>query len=97
MTESTDRPIHRLTDKEAIKVALWLAIDTENSLIDAYRDQHTGTVPDHEPGVQIARRRIAAFQRVLDRYYGGARSAPLPGGKPVSIYKLMTAPDRNFQ
>ncbi len=58
----------RLTDKQAVRIALSVAIDTEESLVDAYKGDET------EPAVQEAKRRIAAFHRVLERYYGNRKS-----------------------
>ena len=86
--------MNQLTDKAAIKIALFLAIDTEMAMIDSYRD-HDGKIIEGEMGVQLARRNVAAFQRVLDRYYGGARRK-LPTGEPVSIHELMKAPASTF-
>jgi hypothetical protein len=56
----------RLTDKRAVFNALHIAIDTELSLIDAYK------FDKNEPGVKAAERNITAFRRVLKRYYGSA-------------------------
>jgi hypothetical protein len=80
----------KLTDKNAIKVALLVAIDTEESLVDAYRSPHTGKVDETEPGVIIARNRIFAFKRVLKRYYGITESPdPLKDAKVISLSDLM--------
>jgi hypothetical protein len=77
----------RYTDRQAIRVALELALDTEEAMCESYRD-HNGKVMEQESGVIIARRNIAAFRRVLDRYYGGRQPKP-NGGEPVSILQLM--------
>jgi len=57
------------TDRKAVLVALRIAIDAEESLIDAYRNHFTGAVDETEPGVKIARRNIADFKRVLRNRY----------------------------
>jgi hypothetical protein len=54
----------RLTDKRAVFNALHIAIDSEKSLVDAYKHDK------NEPSVQAAERNITAFKRVLKRYYG---------------------------
>lgn len=54
----------RFTDKKAVRLALFIAIDTETQTIEAYRYDRT------EDAVQNAERNIAAFRRVLARYYG---------------------------
>lgn len=74
----------RLTDQKAIRTALFIAIDTEESLIEAYGGEKS------EAAVQNAEKNIAAFQRVLDRYYAGARRKKPSSGKIVSILSLMT-------
>ena len=81
----------RLTDKQAIRIALLVARDTEESLVDAHRDHLTREVDESEQGVRIARRRIKAFERVLDRYYPGWRDdeSRIEKGRPVSIFRLM--------
>ena len=81
----------RMTDKQAIRIALLVARDTEESLGEAYRDHLTREVNESEEGVQIARRRIKAFERVLDRYYPGWRAddSRIQKGRPVSIFKLL--------
>lgn len=77
----------RLTDKKAIKVALHLAIDVEESLIDAYSD-----VPKDDPlrkeSVGRAQRNIDAFKRVLDRYFGGHKRLVV-SGKAVSLVQVL--------
>ena len=78
----------RYTNRAAIRVALELALDTEEAMCDAYRDGITQKIMEHEPSVIIARRNIAAFKRVLNRYYGGRQPKP-DGGEPVSIFRLL--------
>lgn len=73
----------RMTDKNAIRVALLIAIDTEESLIDAYGGNRD------EVGVQIAAKRIAAFKRVHERYFGALPGDPMPATRTVSIMTLM--------
>jgi len=80
----------RLTDKKAIWIALNLAWDTEQSLCEAYGNDQT------EEAVQHAQRRMEAFDRVGQRYYGATPSGrPMdrfPKGKPVSIFELFKQP-----
>lgn len=82
----------RLTDKTAIGIALRLAYDSEEAMCDAY--SHFAN-PEAEPAVIQARRRMAAFKRLLDRFYGG-HTVLEPTGKPISIFKLMSAPDQGY-
>jgi len=72
-----------LTDRKAIRLALNIAIDTEESLIDAYDNNAK------EESVKRAKQNIAAFKRVLDRYFGGRRPDPLAKGKFVSLTDLL--------
>lgn len=81
----------RITDKRAVLIALHLAIDTEKSLIASHRNAHTGHLNEDEPGVIRARHNIEAFNRVLDRYYGGKRPTATETGEPISILQLMRA------
>lgn len=74
---------NRITDKIAVRRALEIAIDTEESLMDAYNYDATADA------VKRAKKNIAAFRRVLDRYFGGQRKDPLQGGKFVNIFSLM--------
>ncbi|QIG69787.1 hypothetical protein EVB81_218 [Rhizobium phage RHph_I46] len=60
-----------LTDKKAIRMALHIAIDSENAIIDAY----SGRID--EPAVINAKRHIAAFRRVLKRYFPSQQKTPL--------------------
>jgi len=88
--------VKKLTDKNAIRVALNLAIDYEESLIDSYR-----TVPEQDPErqdvVERAQKRIDAFKRVLQRYYGVKYQNPLlkDVGKPISLMSLLKGPGDN--
>lgn len=66
----------RMTDRKAVEIALRIAIDTENDLIGGF--SHMPNM-DKEPGVITARRRVAAFRRVLSRYYEG---------KPLSLHEI---------
>ncbi|QIG73990.1 hypothetical protein PP935_gp215 [Rhizobium phage RHph_N34] len=89
-----------LTDKKAIRMALHLAIDSEKSLIDGYNNRA------EEPAVIDAKKNIAAFRRVLKRYFPNQQKTPmdqmiddgLKDGsiKHVNIYDLMKGkvPDR---
>lgn len=82
----------RLTDAAAIKLALHMAIDSEDSLIDAY--DHMRDTPEGQKAVSAAQKNIDAFRRVLKRYYAEPRSPgeiALDGAKvvTVSIYDLM--------
>lgn len=77
----------RLTDRAAIRIALSIAIDSEEALIDGY--SHF-PAPEKEASVVQSRKLIAAFQRVLDRYYGGKRAgAIIDNGERVSIYDIL--------
>lgn len=73
----------RRTDRRAIRLALEIAIDTEESMIDAYNMDES-----HE-AVKDARRNIESFKRVLDRYYGGGREDPFAGAKKISVFDLL--------
>lgn len=62
-----------MTDRDAVRVALYIALDTERSLVDGYNLMRPGgahRVDDEEPGVITARKNIAAFKRVLRNRYG---------------------------
>lgn len=74
----------RLTDKRAIQIALNIAIDTEDAMIDAYGDDKTAA------GAVQARKNIDAFKRVLTKYYGGPKKDPLlaSGAKRINIFSL---------
>jgi hypothetical protein len=86
----------KLTDRKAIRIALHIAIDTEEALIDAYRNSFTGQVPEEESGVIIARRNVTAFKRCLQRYYGeGGNEYKPKAGESVSIFELMKNPDKD--
>jgi hypothetical protein len=89
----------RLTDREAIRRALNLAVEWEISLIQAYDHSgayhldETGNVvrgPDEEGQCVIAecRKNIEAFKRVLTRYYG-QKPRSLDLGKSVSVSELL--------
>lgn len=78
----------RLTDKLAMRSALLIAIDTEESLIDAYTPSH-GPAKETEEGVIIARRRIKAFKRVLDRYFGGVPDDPFANSKSIPLHEVL--------
>jgi hypothetical protein len=85
-----------LTDKKAIRLALHQAIDYEDGLIDAY-----GNNPD-EPAVQDAKKHIAAFRRVLKRYFPAQQKTPLDrmiddGLKDGSIKSLTIEELRKLQ
>lgn len=69
----------KLTDRAAVRLALYLAIDYENSLIDAYRNgyvdnngvYHKNAIhPDNFDTTNSAAQNVEAFKRVLERYYG---------------------------
>lgn len=88
--------MQKLTDKQAIRVALNLAIDYEESLIDSYR-----TVPNEDPEkidvVGRAQKRIDAFKRVLQRYYGVKYQHPLlkDVGKPIPVLTFLRGKSDN--
>lgn len=79
----------RITDRQAVYIALQLAIEYEESLNEAYAH-----MPDDD-AVLHARHRIAAFKRVLDRYYPDKRKPKL-SGKMVSIFELMKGEIQDF-
>lgn len=83
-----------LTDKKAIEIAIWIAIDTEESLIDAYRHQFTNEIDETEGAVINARKNITAFRRVLSRYYpqssDSRRGITKAAGRPISILKMIS-------
>jgi len=63
----------RLTDREAVRRALLFGTEWERSLIDAYRDQ-SGSLnhldAENQRVVDDCRKNIAAFKRVMERYFG---------------------------
>lgn len=61
----------RITDRGAIRMALYLAIDCEET--------------EDDPA---SRRNVAAFKRVLDRYFGGHRP-PKIEDEPRSLRDLL--------
>ncbi|QNH71526.1 hypothetical protein PP938_gp030 [Rhizobium phage AF3] len=83
-----------LTDKKAIRSALYAAIEYEKSFIDSYRDSITRQIPENEEAVIVARGRIRAWKRVLERYFV-PRKDPIEEGlengtiKTINIYDLM--------
>lgn len=82
-----------ITDKQAIRIALELAREYEGTLIDSYRnvdDADTSKIA----AVGSATRRIEAFDRVLNRFFGGKRSDPTLDGKRISMLALLTSADR---
>lgn len=85
----------RMTDGVAIKRALGDAILYAESLIESYSGQF-GEPPDEtEPAVINARRDIAAWRRVLSRYYADPRipsdllAEELGKRRAISIMDLM--------
>jgi hypothetical protein len=72
-----------------MRTALIVAIGVERDLIECYRDRHTGKVDEMEPGIITARRRIAAFERVLNRYFGGTTTNPIDNAKRVSVFEII--------
>ncbi|AIK68468.1 hypothetical protein P10VF_255 [Rhizobium phage vB_RleM_P10VF] len=77
-----------LTDKKAIIMALHMAIDYEQSFIDSYRNN------SEEPAVQASRKHIAAFRRVLARYFPSRQKTPMQNmidtGLADGSLKMMT-------
>jgi hypothetical protein len=78
-----------LTDGKAIFLALQIAIDTEESLIDSY--SYYGKIDETEPSVIGARKNIAAFNRVLSRYFKGRelKKNKLEDGKVISLWDML--------
>lgn len=72
-----------LSDRDAVRLALYYAFEWEESLIDAYRNV-TG-FPNLEP-VERAQRNIAAFRRVLKKRYGVDGPPKISGGKSVDLF-----------
>jgi hypothetical protein len=72
-----------LTDRKAIRLALEIACDTEEALVDAWDND------DQEKSVVQAKRNIAAFKRVLDRHFGGRQLHKHEVGKSVSLLELL--------
>lgn len=71
----------KLTDKQAIRVALDLAIMYEDSYIEAFRNPHgPGHMEGYDDVIQGARDRIAAFKRVQDRFFKRGSGRPASGG-----------------
>lgn len=95
--------MQRMTDRIAIKMALGDAILYAESVIEAYRGEFGGKPDETEPAVIHARRNIAAWRRVLSRYYADPRTASdlldeaLAKCGTVSIMDLMrgSVPDRD--
>jgi hypothetical protein len=85
---------NRLTDAIAVRTALLVAIETEESYIESYRSRFSNEVDETEFGVIVARRRISAFKRVLTRYFNVPED-PIAKGlregtiKRVNIYDLL--------
>lgn len=89
----------RLTDREAIRRALYFAMDWERSLIGAYNPSRMyhhdsdgnliqGLDEESQRVVDDCRKNIEAFKRVLARYYG-EKPRSLDFGKPISIAELL--------
>jgi hypothetical protein len=77
----------KMTDREAVKRALFLAIEWERSLL--------GSEPG-EDAAALARFHIRGFERVLDRRYGAARMERPYGGESISLAELLRSPPRAF-
>lgn len=85
----------KLTDKQAIRVALSLAIDYEESLIDSYSSVSDSA--EKEDVVGRAQKRIDAFKRVLQRYYGVKYQHPMlkDVGKPIPVLTFLKGKQDN--
>lgn len=81
----------RLTDRKAVYIALVLARDYELQLIDAHKGLEN--FETHETVIHC-RRRIAAFERVMNRYFGGLPADPLKGTKLVDAMTMLRGKDR---
>ena len=81
----------RMTDHRAIRLALRYAIDWEECSIDSATSQFQAPDPETQAQIDQYQRNIAAFKRVLDKYFGGARPRKLPTGKAVSLRELLAA------
>lgn len=77
-----------MTDREAVRIALFLAIEWERSLI--------GSMRSDESEVMAAHKRISAFERVLDRRYGGWRGPQVRSGESISLADLLASGRREF-
>jgi hypothetical protein len=70
----------KLTDRQAIRVALETAIASEEEMVKACGGKGEGA--------EIAQRNIEAFRRVLSRHYP-KRSDPFAGAKRVSVFDII--------
>lgn len=77
----------RITDRQAILSALYIAYDSELTLCEAYGNNK------EEKAVKDATRRMAAFDRVAQRYYGrsitGLKSDDFKHVKTISVGKML--------
>lgn len=65
----------RLTDRKTIKLALGMAREEERSFADEMRSRGS-TNPQETAALADAERNIAAFERVLYRYFAFQRTLP---------------------
>jgi hypothetical protein len=80
------------TDRDAIKAALFLAIEWERSMLGALSEQYE----EQRKQADQCRANIMAFERVLDRRYAGARFRQPYGGTPISIQEMLRRPSQKF-
>lgn len=76
-----------LTDRKAIFLALNIAIDTEESLIDSYSGYNG--IDETEQAVIHARKNIKAFKRVIERYYPDLSLKEVKPGKTISVFEAL--------
>ncbi len=77
-----------MNDRDAVRRALLLAIEWERSLIDCLNEKHA----DQRAQADQCRQNIAAFERVLDRRYNGARLPQPDGGEPITLSQVFALP-----
>lgn len=97
---------HRLSDKQAIRLALLYAIDWEKSCIGAYTEQREHMTEEYKAANPLDpeilemldqwRANIRGFRRCLDRYFGGGM-VPLPSGEPITLQELLRRVEEDHQ
>jgi hypothetical protein len=73
-------------DRWAIRLALLLAIELEESCLDAKAGDAAKT-----------RANIDAFKEVLDKHFEGARAPKIDGGEPIPLQEVLVRPIQNFK
>lgn len=93
----------RLSDKQAIRLALYYAIEWERSFVGSYTEPRQRMPkewndanpfdPQTQETLDKARANIRAFRRVLDRYFGG--QPEMPKGKVITLQELFRRIDED--